>query len=214
MPSVTIPAVKRLPLVLVVGLVALGIAVPVSGGLLGFGATPSASPPASDVAGSPPSLAPSSEPPATPVATDSPAPSEPPATPEPTPVLADIAIVPVAHFRSTRTATDREEVEAVLAGRSTRYQALELVDADAEAIFAALELEPPAASRHLILAKDAKTLQRHLAKNRKRLGLLRAEQVGPGVRALAWGRRTLFGVDRITRPRGMAAERPPRGRRR
>ena len=68
----------------------------------------------------------------------------------------------------------------MLAGRSTRYKALELVEADADAILAALELEPPAASRHLILAKDAKTLQRHLAKNRKRLGLLRAEQVGPG----------------------------------
>ena len=202
MPSVTIRAVKRLPLVLVVGLVALAIAVPVSGGLLGFGATPSAAPPARERRRRLTALATGDQRPirATAEPADSPAPSEPSATPEPTPVFADFAIVPVAHFRSTRTASDREEVEAVLAGRSTRYQALELVEADADAVFAALELEPPAASRHLILAKDAKTLQRHLAKNRKRLGLLRAEQVGPGVRALAWGRRTLFGVDRITDP--------------
>ena len=157
---------------------------------------------ASEVAaGSPPSDSPGpSEPPATSEPTDTSTPSEAPATQEPTPVLADFAIVPVAQFRTTRTATDREEVEAVLAGRSTRYQALELVEADADAILAALELEPPAASRHLILAKDAKTFQRHLAKNRKRLGFLRAEQVRPGVRALGWGKRTLFGVDRITDP--------------
>jgi poly-gamma-glutamate capsule biosynthesis protein CapA/YwtB (metallophosphatase superfamily) len=185
--------VRRLPLLLVVGLVALAIAVPVSGGLLGFGASPSDPPAASERAAAPSPAAPAIAAPPT----ESPASTERPPTPEPTPVFADVAIVPVAHFRSTRTSTDREEVEAVLAGRSTRYQALELVEADADAILAALDIRRPAESRHLILAKDAKTLKRHLAKNRKRLAIIRADEVTAGVRALAWGKRTLFGVDRI-----------------
>jgi poly-gamma-glutamate capsule biosynthesis protein CapA/YwtB (metallophosphatase superfamily) len=181
--------------VLVLGLVALAIAVPVSGGLLGFGATPPASPAPSDVeVASPDATPPSSAEAPTEVPASTPVPSE------PTPVFADIAIVPVAHFRSTRTSTNREEVEAVLAGRSTRYQALELVDGDADAILAALDISRPAESRHLILAKDAKTLKRHLAKNRKRLAIIRADEVTAGVRALAWGKRSLFGVDRVRDP--------------
>jgi poly-gamma-glutamate synthesis protein (capsule biosynthesis protein) len=36
-----------------------------------------------------------------------------------------------------------------------------------------------------------------LAKNRKILGVLRADAVGPGVRALGWGGHTLFGVDAV-----------------
>jgi poly-gamma-glutamate synthesis protein (capsule biosynthesis protein) len=185
--------VKRLPLFLVVGLLALAIAVPVSGGLLGFGASPSPTPARSEGA-----VAPSAAPPsATSPSGESPSPTDPPDTPEPTPVFADVAIVPVAHFRSTRSSTDREEVEAVLAGRSSRYKALELVAADADAILAALDMPRPAESRHLILAKDAKTLKRHLAKNRKRLAIIRADEVTAGVRALAWGKRSLFGVDRV-----------------
>jgi len=187
--------------VLVLGLVALAIAVPVSGGLLGFGATPPASPAPSDVAVASPTATetPSAEAPReAPEPTPTPTPT--PVLPEPTPVFADIAIVPVAHFRSTRTSTNREEVEAVLAGRSTRYQALELVEEDADAILAALDVSRPAESRHLILAKDAKTLKRHLAKNRKRLAIIRADEVTTGVRALAWGKRSLFGVDRVRDP--------------
>jgi poly-gamma-glutamate capsule biosynthesis protein CapA/YwtB (metallophosphatase superfamily) len=186
--------VRRLPLFLVVGLVALAIAVPVSGGLLGFGASPSAVPATSEQAVAQPSSAPTA---AAPASSESPVTTDPPETPAPTPVFADVAIVPVAHFRSTRTSTDREEVEAVLAGRSTRYRALELVERDADAILAALDMTRPAESRHLILVKDAKTLKRHLAKNRKRLAIIRADEVTAGVRALAWGKRSLFGVDRV-----------------
>jgi poly-gamma-glutamate capsule biosynthesis protein CapA/YwtB (metallophosphatase superfamily) len=186
--------VKRLPLLLVVGLVALAIAVPVSGGLLGSTAAPSVSPGPSEAAVTSPdtSSEPSAQPPSS---TPEPAPTP---VPTPTPVFADVAIVPVAQFRTTRTGTSRAEVAAVLAGRSSRYEALELVKADADAILAALELERPAEPQHLILAKDARTVQRHLAKNRKRLAFLRAEDIGPGVRALTWGKQTLFGVDRVT----------------
>ena len=140
---------------LVVGLLALAIAVPVSGGLLGFGASPSTGPAASEGAIAPSAAAPT----ATSASSEAPSQTDPPDTPEPTPVFADVAIVPVAHFRSTRASTDREEVEAVLAGRSTRYQALELVERDADAILAALDMRRPAEPRHLILAKDAKTLE-------------------------------------------------------
>ena len=49
----------------------------------------------------------------------------------------------------------------------------------------------------LVLAADEATLAADLAKNRKRLAFLRADAVGPEVRALAWGDTALFGVDRV-----------------
>ena len=49
--------------------------------------------------------------------------------------------MPVTQFRSTRTSTDLKGVTAVLDGSSTRYEALELVEGDADAILAALGLD-------------------------------------------------------------------------
>jgi hypothetical protein len=188
---------NRVPLLVVAGLLVVGIAVPMTGGELGFGATSTASPrvfvspspvggvgSADPTASSTPSSAPTVAPSATP-------------TPVPTPALVQAAIVPVAQFRSPATATNRGELARVLAGDSKRYDALTLVADEADAILAALRIERPADGSRLILAKDAATLTRDLAKNRKRLGFLRAEDVSPGVRALAWGDRTLFGVDRV-----------------
>jgi poly-gamma-glutamate synthesis protein (capsule biosynthesis protein) len=188
---------NRVPLLVVAGLLVVGIAVPMTGGELGFGATSTASPrvfvspspvggvgSADPTASSTPSSAPTVAPSATP-------------TPVPTPALVQAAIVPVAQFRSPATATNRGELARVLAGDSKRYDALTLVADEADAILAALRIERPADDSRLILAKDAATLTRDLAKNRKRLGFLRAEDVSPGVRALAWGDRTLFGVDRV-----------------
>ena len=188
---------NRVPLLVVAGLLVVGIAVPMTGGELGFGATSTASPrvfvspspvggvgSADPTASSTPSSAPTVAPSATP-------------TPVPTPALVQAAIVPVAQFRSPATATNRSELARVLAGDSKRYDALTLVADEADAILAALRIERPADDSRLILAKDAATLTRDLAKNRKRLGFLRAEDVSPGVRALAWGDRTLFGVDRV-----------------
>jgi poly-gamma-glutamate capsule biosynthesis protein CapA/YwtB (metallophosphatase superfamily) len=191
--------VKRLPLLVVIGILALAVAVPIAGGQLGFGTTASPTPASSDLAASP---APSgSDPAASPTSPSSPAASAVTTpTPTPTPVIADIAIVPVAHFRTTRTASSRGEIEAVLAGTSKRYEALELVASDADAILAALDLTRPAGGARLVLVEDAATLSKDLAKHRKRLGVLRAEQVGPSVRALSWAKRTLFGVDRLREP--------------
>jgi poly-gamma-glutamate synthesis protein (capsule biosynthesis protein) len=119
-------------------------------------------------------------------------------TPTPTPAPIDVAIVPVTHFRATPTSTNLREVTAVLAGTSSRYEALELVAAEADSILAELGLARPIDRARLVLARDATALATDLAKSRKRLAFLRADAVGPSVRALAWGRDALFGVDRAT----------------
>jgi poly-gamma-glutamate synthesis protein (capsule biosynthesis protein) len=111
--------------------------------------------------------------------------------------LVDVAIVPVTHFRSPLHETSLAEVRAVIRGNSERYEALELVEADSAAIIAALGGERPADPARLVLAPDAATLATDLAANRKRLGVLRADEVGPSVRALAWEGAALFGVGRV-----------------
>lgn len=111
--------------------------------------------------------------------------------------LVDVPIVPVTQFRTTLDRTGRDEVKAVLAGTSKTYDALELVADEADAILSAVGAERPADAKRLVLAKDAATLSTDLAANRKRLAFLRADAVGPSVRALGWGDRTLFGVGSV-----------------
>jgi hypothetical protein len=183
----------RVPMLVVVALLALGIAVPMSGGELGFGgsAAASASP---SVAGDSVAGLPTPTPAATPVPTPTPTPAP---TPVPTPTVGDVPIVPVTQFRASVASTNSKEVAAVLAGTSRRYEALALVESDADAILAALGVARPSDPDRLVLAADAATLSKGLAKHRKRLAFLRADDVTPAVRALAWGGRTLFGVDRV-----------------
>jgi Bacterial capsule synthesis protein PGA_cap len=193
MPTMPRLSTPRLPLLVVVGLLVLGVAVPMAGtelGLGGAGSSPTASPSAFG-AGATPTPAPTPQP--TTVATPAPT-----ATPVPTPSTVQAAIVPVTQFRATATSTGRKEVADVLAGTSKRYDALELVADEADAILAAVGGARPAVASRLVLAKDAATLRRDLAKNRKRLAFLRVEDVTPAVRALAWGKLELFGVDRVT----------------
>ena len=188
---------NRLPLLVVAGLLAIGLAVPISEGELGFGAASSASPSTgpspsgSAVAAATPPAGGSASPSVAPTATPG------PSSPAPTATLAETAIVPVTQFRWPVTATNRAEVATVLAGTSSRYEALTLVDDQADAILAALGVSRPSDPARLVLAKDAASLSRDLAKHRKRLGFIRAEDVTPAVRALAWGDRSLFGVDRV-----------------
>ncbi len=111
------------------------------------------------------------------------------------PAAASVPLVVVADFRSTLTAVDRDDLRAALAG-SGRHGALELVSADADAVLLALGLAATD-GRHLVLAASPDVLSRDLAAHRDRLGILRASQVGPSVRALAWGKRALFGVGRV-----------------
>ena len=180
------------------GLLAVGIALPVAGGQLGTSGQASApSARASAFAGAA-TTTPSAMPRAT-ASTD-------PGHSDPTPIaaqpvasaaLADVPIVPVISFRSTPTATTREEVAAVLAGTSDRYVALELVADEADAILHALGVDRPNDKTRLVLAPDAAKLSDDLATNSKRLAFLRADVVGPEVRALAWGDTALFGVGRV-----------------
>ncbi len=118
-------------------------------------------------------------------------------TPSPTVGRTAVAFVPVTNFRSAATVATRKDVRDALDGKSTIYDGLELVADEADAILAALELERPSKGNGLILADDRDALAADLSKNRKRLAFLRADAVGPDVRALAWGPRTLFGVDRV-----------------
>ena len=111
--------------------------------------------------------------------------------------LADVPVVPVTQFRATQTSTTLDEVAAVLLGTSDRYVGLELVKGEADAILASFRLERPTDAALLVLAPDSDTLARDLAANRKRLAFLRADEVEPDVRALAWGGKALFGVDRV-----------------
>jgi poly-gamma-glutamate capsule biosynthesis protein CapA/YwtB (metallophosphatase superfamily) len=193
--------VKRLPFAVAVGALLLAVA----GSALGWGAaSPGSTPAPSAVAAGNPTAAPSSvagspsaavsEPPAssTPVPTGSPTPSVPVAT-----TVADVSIVPVAQFRTTVTGIGRDDVREALAGTSPTWQGLEVVDGEATSVLAGLGVDLPAGAPKLIRAANAAALTSDLAKYRKRLGILRADAVTPGVRALAWGGRSLFGVDAV-----------------
>jgi capsule synthesis protein PGA_cap len=111
------------------------------------------------------------------------------------------AIVPVTNFRSAVTSTSSADIAAILAGTSDRFDALELVSSEADAILGALgATRPPVASR-LVLAPSADALANDLVAHRKRLAIIRADAVTERVRALAWGGNSLFGVGRV----GLAA---------
>jgi poly-gamma-glutamate capsule biosynthesis protein CapA/YwtB (metallophosphatase superfamily) len=200
--------VKRLPLLTILAVLAVAIGLTVGGGLVGS-STPSATPRGGISGSSPSSTTPTA---ATPAPSASPAPVIEPPTATPVPIGA-VPIVPVTQFRTSLEATGREEVTSVLAGTSKTYEALELVDSDADAILAAVGAERPADAKRLVLAPDAATLSTDLAANRKRLGFLRAGEVGPSVRALGWGDRRLFGVGAVETLEawGLAATLPERG---
>jgi hypothetical protein len=198
--------VRRLPLVIVIAVLATAIAVAAGGGLAGS-PTPSGRP-SGLVGQASPTSTPAATSPSAPSPTDSAEPSA-PSTPTPT-TIGDVPIVPVTQFRTTRERTGHEEVAAVLAGTSPTYDALELVEAEADAILAALGEQRSADATRLILAPDAATLTKDLAAHRKRLAFMRADAVGPGVRVLGWGDKTLFGVGRVaaTKDWGLTASLP------
>ena len=125
-----------------------------------------------------------------------PSPSAPPPGPITGPI-ADVPIVPVAQYRTTAEQVTRADVQAAIAGTSKVWDGLELVDAEADEVLAGLGVERPAGDAHLTLAADSAALATDLAASRKRLAVLRADAVGPSVRALGWGNRRLFGVDAV-----------------
>jgi Bacterial capsule synthesis protein PGA_cap len=196
--SVKLRPVKRSPVPVAIGVLLVALVAVLAVGQLGIVGGSSA----------PTSTAGSTAPPVATTATMTPGASvgavQPPAptvTPSSTPAqpakVTDVPIVPVTNFRATPTSTTAKEVSAVLAGTSTRYSALELIDGEADSILATLKLDRPADATRLVLAADEASLAGDLAKNRKWLAFMRADAVGPEVRALAWGDTALFGVDRV-----------------
>ncbi len=120
-------------------------------------------------------------------------------SPAPAPgAIGAVPIVPVVDFRSTETSVKSADVKEAVSGQKGGYAALELVDADADAILAALGIPAAGNPGPIVRAKDVSTLIKDLEQHRDRLAFLRAEQVTPAVRALAWGAKSLFGVDRVT----------------
>jgi hypothetical protein len=181
------PAARsRAPLLAIAALAVVAVGIPVAGGWVGpfAGASPSAS-------GSPVAVAPSPSPTVAP-----PTPTAAP-TRSPRPPDIRVAIVPVTQFRTPWSATTRDEALAVLAGTSERYTALELVADDADEILRALGTMRPLDGAHFLEAPDAATLRNDLAIDRTRLGFLRANEVDPSVRALAFDGASLFGVGRV-----------------
>ncbi|MBA2382010.1 MAG: CapA family protein, partial [Chloroflexi bacterium] len=184
---------KRLTLLVAIGAVVLAVGV----SALGWGAAtkPSGSPDPGSVARASGSVNPTGGPSAEP---DGSADAPPPASQPPVDApLADVPIVPVAQYRTTVGAIGRDDIRAILAGTSATWDGLELVSREADAILAGLGVERPASDAHLVLAKSAAKVTTDLAAHRKRLAVLRADAVGPGVRALGWGNRQLFGVDAV-----------------
>ncbi|HXI79754.1 MAG TPA: CapA family protein [Verrucomicrobiae bacterium] len=185
---------KRLPIVVALGilLIAISLSAVVFSGAASTGASPGpsgstvaeATPGASATASG--ALAPSASSPAASPSTQPGPPTGPPT---------DVPIVPVAQYRTLVEQIGRDDVRAALAGTSPTWDGLELVAAEADPILAGLGVERTAGDAQLILAPDAAHLSADLAAHRKRLGVLRADAVGPSVRALGWGNRRLFGVD-------------------
>ena len=188
---------RRSPLPIAIGLLLIGLVAVLAAGQLGI-VGGSLGPSPSSIAGrsSQPttSRAPVVSGSATPGGTPTPTPAASPVKPV---EIGDVAIVPVTNFRATPTSTTSSELKAVIAGTSTRYTAFELITGEADAILAALGIDRPADPARLILAETAAALAADLTKNGKRLAFLRADAVGPEVRALAWGDAALFGVDRV-----------------
>jgi poly-gamma-glutamate synthesis protein (capsule biosynthesis protein) len=185
--------VKRLPIVTVLGLLAAAVVISV-----GFAAgTPDASPGPSASAPGGIGQASQAARPTPPPPSSTEAPVAPTRSPSPTATpLTDVAVVPVTHFRTTAERTTRDEVRAVLAGSSDVYDTLQLVASEDDAMFAAMGVERPDDDAHLLLQPDAATLAASLASNPRHLAFMRADAVGPNVRALGWGDRALFGVGR------------------
>ena len=121
--------------------------------------------------------------------------------PVPTGPITRIAVAPVTNFRSSATSTSAAELADVLAGTSERYASLELVRRDSAAILKAAGLSPPADAARLILVGNPRKLTRDLAAHRNRIAIIRADDVTPAVRALAWGDVALFGETRVVKLR-------------
>ncbi len=194
-PAALVGVLAVAPLVIGVGVFAAG-----SGG------TPTAAP--SAIAAVPtPSNAPIASEAVSPSPTDagssaspgsSEAPTDAPASPSaPAPLVdGDVAIVPVTSFRSAATAVSGSDVRQMADGGQA-FDHLVLTEADADGMLAALKVDRAGLGDRLKIVKSPDALAKRLSSQRGDLGFLRADDVGPSVRAISWGNDDLFGVDRV-----------------
>jgi poly-gamma-glutamate synthesis protein (capsule biosynthesis protein) len=130
---------------------------------------------------------------ASPIATPAPAPSPAlAATPAPPPPVL-VPLVPVTGFWSTERTITRRALAAAVAGRSAHPRQIFVSAVDLASLVAALGVAAGPNVRALPPAK----VRAALAKTPNALGLLRAEDVTPDVRALAVDGVALFGEKRI-----------------
>jgi poly-gamma-glutamate synthesis protein (capsule biosynthesis protein) len=192
-PSWLLPAiVGALVLGIGVGLVATVLGGP--GASAGASAAPTPGAVAAATAAPPRTEAPSADPGASGEPEPSPGTS---ASPSPAQLVeTDVAIVPVTNFRSGRTVARTADVEKIRGGSGTWTQ-LALVEADADAILAALGVQRDDLGDSLVTLPSAEKLREWLPKHRKALAFLRADDVDESVRTLSWGSKSLFGVDRV-----------------
>ena len=161
-------------------------------GLLGPGPgiTPSPAAMASASPGSSPAT-PTDVPSTTPTAASSAAPTQ--------PAIAAIPFVPVADWRSSADSIAPADLSAIIRGKSPRWTSIEVVAGERDAILGAI---PPgdaisAIGERVVTAPDSATLMADLAAHRDRMAFMRADMVGPGVRALGWAGQSLFGIHRL-----------------
>ena len=108
-----------------------------------------------------------------------------------------VPIVPVVDFRSALLSVGVVDVRAILNGHQATFKSLELVSTEADSILAARISRDATSGRSTPIAASVAVIDKDLAAHSDRLAFIRADAVTPAVRALAWGSRTLFGVDRV-----------------
>ena len=140
-----------------------------------------------------------------------------PAQPRPRPPPArspTSSIVPVTNFRAPQTSTTHAELEDVLAGKSTRYTALELVAGEADAILAALKVDRPSDSTRLVLANGRGVARRRPHQERQAARLPARRRGRPGGPRAGLGRQGAVRRRSGQGDQGLAADRPAAGPRR
>ena len=157
-----------------------------------------------------------------PASTEAPPPADPAATPDPTPRRPPrrprrwpmSPVVPVTQFRAIATKTDTRRGRQGPGRHEQRATRRWSWSRPRRTRSSRLAGRSPSGRRRAgwCSSRNAAALTKDLAKHRKRLAFLRADAVTPAVRALAWGGRSLFGVDRVTDRGRLATARPAPGR--
>ncbi len=122
--------------------------------------------------------------------------TSPSASPLPAPIVA-VPFVPVEDYRGSVESIDGKRLATVLAGRDPRWTQVELVADEVDPILRALKVSRSAAGNRVVTAPTAQALMADLSAHRDRMAFLRADAVGPGIRAMAWRGARLFGVHRL-----------------